>query len=324
MFSCCHPRLREEAQVALVLNILCGFSVDEIANAFMSGYAAIEKRITRSKKVLAGSKKLFEFASHRAFSARLPAVQRALYLLFNEGYHGASPETAVRVDLCHEAIRLVKVLLEHPQGRTPGTYALGALMCLDAARLPAGLDASGNLISFCDQERSHWNSALVAEGQRFLDLSATGSAITEYHVEAAIAWVHATAESIDKTDWGQIVSLYDTLVKIRPSPVVALNRAIAVGQHEGPLRGLEELSAIGDRDRLTKYPFYYAAIGEFNLRIGRCETARKYFQKASALARNQMERRFLEGRITACEYFTLPPNPATAGKQNDQHQVNPD
>src|SRR5215831_13820905 len=136
-FTCCHPRLPEEAQVALVLHILCGFSVSEIANAFVSTHAAIEKRITRAKKVLAKSKRLFEVAQEAEFSARLPAVLRALYLLFNEGYHGASPECAVRTELCREAMRLASILLQHPVGAVPATYALAALMCLNAARLPA-------------------------------------------------------------------------------------------------------------------------------------------------------------------------------------------
>ena len=175
MFSCCHPRLREEAQVALVLHILCGFSVNEIANAFVSSDAAIEKRISRAKKVLAGSKKLFDVSGADDFSGRLLAVQRALYLLFNEGYHGASPESAVRAELCQEAMRLTALLLEYPLAATPATHALAALMCLHAARLPGRVDASGSLISLFDQDRSRWDSRLVAEGQRFLDLSATSS-----------------------------------------------------------------------------------------------------------------------------------------------------
>ncbi len=301
MFSCCHPRLPEEAQVALVLHILCGFSVGEIANAFVSSDAAIEKRISRAKKLLAGSKRLFDVSGADDFSRRLPAVQRAFYLLFNEGYHGASPESAVRSGLCREAIRLTALLLEHPLAATPATLALAALMCLHAARLPARVDESGNLSSLFDQDRSRWDSRLAAEGQRFLDLSATGSELTEYHVEAAIASVHAMAYRTEDTDWGKIVSLYNTLMTIRPSPVVALNRAIAVAQHEGPERGLEEIRAINNSNRLATYPFYHAALGEFEFRSGRHETARKHFRQAVALARNPMERQFLEQRVGVCE-----------------------
>lgn len=301
MFSCCHPRSSEEAQVALMLNILCGFSVDEVAAAFVTTHSAMEKRMSRARKVLASSKRLFEVSAAAEFSTRLPAVQRALYLLFNEGYHGASSESAVRVDLCREAMRLTAILLEHPLGATPATYALAALMHLDAARLPTRTDSSGNLSSLFDQDRSQWDSGLIAEGQRLLDMSATGSDVSEYHVEAAIAWVHAKADSAEDTNWGHIVSLYEMLMRIRPSPVVALNRAIAIGLHEGPGRGLEEIRAIADSDRLAKYPFYFAALGEFESRSRKYEAAQEHFRKAAGLARNPMERSFLEKRIRACQ-----------------------
>jgi RNA polymerase sigma-70 factor (ECF subfamily) len=244
-FSCCHPRLAEESQIALILHILCGFSVGEVTCAFVSGHAAMEKRITRAKKVLAESERLFEIADSKDFPARLPAVQRALYLLFNEGYHGASTESAVRAELCQEAMRLTKVLLGHPLAATPATQALAALMHLQAARLPSRVDASGNLSSFFEQDRSQWDAGLIAEGQRLLDLAATGPELSEHHVEAGIAAIHATAPTAEKTDWRTIVSFYDTLMSIRPSPVVALNRAIAVAESEGPERGLQELRAIG-------------------------------------------------------------------------------
>jgi len=301
MFSCCHPRLPEEAQVALVLHILCGFSVGEIAGAFVSSHAAIEKRITRGKKALAVSKRLFDIVDADDFAARLPSVHRALYLLFNEGYHGASPESSVRVELCQEAMRLVALPLQHPLAATPSTHALAALLCLHAARLPARVDAAGNLRSLFDQDRSRWDQDLVTEGQRLLDLSATGDELTEYHLEAAIAAFHAMAQRAEDTNWAQIVLLYDQLAVVRPSPVVALNRAIAVAQLEGPERGLEELHAIADCDRLAGYPFYSAALGELELRSGRYEFAREYFRAAVALARNPMERRFLERRVAACK-----------------------
>src|SRR5262244_807980 len=220
MFSCCSPRLSEEAQVALILHILCGFSVDEIASAFVSSHAAIEKRITRAKKLLAASKRMFDVAAPAEFAARLPAVHRALYLLFNEGYHGASAETPVRAELCHEAMRLAALLLEHPLGSTPATYALSALMCFNAARLPARVNAAGNLTSLFDQDRSLWDRKLATDGIRLLELAATGRELTEYHVEAAIASVHARAPRAEDTDWTAIVLLYDMLMSVRPSPIV--------------------------------------------------------------------------------------------------------
>jgi len=300
MFSCCHPRLSQEAQIALVLHILCGFSVDEIASALVSAHSAVEKRITRAKKVLAKSKALFDVTKSADFSRRLPVVHNALYLLFNEGYHGANPKSAVRGELCREAMRLTAILLEHPLGATPATHALAALMCLHAARLPARVDADGDLSPFFDQDRSKWDQHLVEEGLKFLELSASGSELTEYHVEAAIASIHSTAREAANIDWAKIVSLYDVLITINPSPIVALNRAIGIGQLEGPERGLEELHRITNRDRLAAYPFYAAALGELELRCGRYESAGEHFRTALALARNEMERRFLKERLNAC------------------------
>ncbi len=299
MFSCCHPRLSEEAQVALILHILCGFSVREIASAFVSGHAAIEKRITRAKKVFVKSD-LFDVSETDNVAQRLPAVHRALYLLFNEGYHGASPEMAVRRELCREAMRLMSLFLRDPLQAMPATHALAALMCLHAARMPGRLDAAGNLSSFNDQDRSKWDRGLVVEGLRLLELSATGSELTEYHVEAAIASIHATAPRPEDTDWGRIVSLYDALTSLRPSPIVALNRAIAIAQRDGPEAGLETIRTTIDNERLAGYPFYHATLGELELRCGRCDVAREHFEASLVLARNPTERQFFEQRIAAC------------------------
>ena len=300
MFSCCHSRLAEEVPVALILNILCGFSVSEIAAAFVSSYSAIEKRLTRGKKVLSSSKKLFDVTSPSDFSARLPAVQRTLYLLFNEGYHGASAERTVRAELCREAMRLTAILLQHSYGGTPATYALAALMCLHAARLSARVDEFGHLSSWFDQDRSRWDQQLIAEGLRLMELSAQGPELTEYHLESAIASIHMSAARAEDTDWSRIVSLYDALMALRPSPIIALNRAIAIAQLEGPRRGLEEIQAIADGERLANYPFYSAALGESQLKCGDPDSARRHFQAALGMARSPMERQFFERRIRAC------------------------
>ena len=298
MFSCCHPKLSEEMQLALILNILCGFGADEIAGAFLSGRAAIEKRIARGKKVLATRKTLFDLGDGE-FTSRLSTVRRALYLLFNEGYHGACTESAVRADLCQEAMRLTALLAEHPAAATPATYALAALMYLHAARLPARVDAAGDLHALADQDRSRWDRRLVAEGLALFERSAAGYELTAYHVESAIAAVHAAADSLAAIDWARIVALYDQLMTIAPSPVVALNRAIAVGERDGPEQGLAAIAGIADKDRLAHYPFLAAAEGELELRRGRREAARAHFHTARGLARNDEERRFLEKRISA-------------------------
>jgi len=306
MFSCCHPHLAQEAQVALMLHILCGFSVAEIASALVSSHAAIEKRIARGKKTLARSRRLFDVTEPGEFSSRLPAVDTALYLLFNEGYHGANAAFAVRTELCREAMRLTAILLEHPLCATPRTYALAALMCLNAARLPGRIDASGNLSSLFDQDRSAWDRPLIGEGMSFLELSAQGSDAGEYHLEAAIASIHAAAHAIEDTDWAKVVSLYDSLMTMRPTPIIALNRAIAIAQRDGPDRGIEEIEAIADADRLTSYPFYWAALGEFELRRHRCGFAQEHFRAALTQARNDAERHFFSQRLQAAQTATRP------------------
>jgi predicted RNA polymerase sigma factor len=309
MFSCCHPRLHGDVQVALILNILCGFGVDEIASAFLVKPAAIEKRLSRGKKTLSESKRLFELTADD-FPPRLSAVQRALYLLFNEGYHGAHAQAAVRVELCVEAMRLVRLLVRHASAATPETHALAALMCLDAARLPGRIDEAGNLKALFEQDRSRWDANLIDEGLKLLGASATGDQLTAYHVEAAIAAHHTASRSAGETRWEEIVALYDTLLKIRPSPVVALSRAVAIAQHEGPARGLDAIAAIENTDRLEAYPFYAAARGELELRMGRPLRAQEHFRMALGLARNDGERRFLEQRLAACGRTPKPEGPA--------------
>lgn len=301
MFSCCHPRLAEEAQVALILNILCGFGASEIASALLSGQAAIEKRISRGKQTLAESKTLFDL-SDVEFTARLSTVRHALYLLFNEGYHGAAASGAIQLELCQEALRLTRLLVDYAPAATPTTAALGALMCLNAARLPGRVDAQGELLAFFEQDRARWDAELIAQGLALFEASASGSELSHYHVEAAIAVAHASAPSFAETDWSTVVSLYDRLLRVAPSPVVALNRAIALGHLAGPARGLAELREIADAERLRAYPFYAAALGEFELRLGHLNEARAQFSAALALARNDTERHFLHKRLAAASH----------------------
>ncbi len=300
MFSCCDPRLKEEVQVALVLNILCGFGAQEIAGAFLAGRAAVEKRIARGKQSLATSRRLFDLTDDDVAS-RLPVVERALYLLFNEGYHSVSADSVVRTDLCREAIRLTELLAGDPRTGTPSTHALAALMSLHAARLPGRLNGAGDLSALVDQDRSTWDAALIAHGIALLEQSARGSEISVYHLEAAIAAAHVQAPGVDHTDWNTIGELYDRLLVPAPSPVIALNRAIAVAQRDGPERGIDALRTMTGTERLAEYPFYRAAFGELELRRGRHNDARSHFEAAISLARNATERRFFEKRLRSCD-----------------------
>jgi predicted RNA polymerase sigma factor len=197
-------------------------------------------------------------------------------------------------------MRLAAMLLVHPDGATPETYALSALMCLNAARLPGRVDALGELQTLENQDRSSWDHGLVAEGLALLGRSASGPSVSQYHIEAAIAACHTTASDPAETNWSKVVELYDALIRVAPSPVVALNRAIAIAQVEGPERGLAEIAAIANCERLAAYPFYQAAMGELELRCGRYAGARQHFRAAVAVARNPAERGFLERRERAC------------------------
>jgi len=202
-------------------------------------------------------------------------------------------------------MRLVRLLVDHAPSATPTTYALAALMWLLAARLPARIDQAGNIKDLFEQDRSRWDEQLRSEGTRLFDRSASGEVVTEYHVEAAVAGMHAATDDVGDTSWGEIVQLYDALMKIRPSPVVALNRAMAIAHHRGPAQGLHAIRAIKDASRLATYPFYPAALGELELRCGHAEIARKHLQEARRLARNEAERRFLDNRIEECARQTL-------------------
>ncbi len=300
MFSCCDPALAPPAQVAVILKYLCGFSLREIAQAFLSSEAAVEKQLFRSRKALEEQGALFEVRDPSQVRERLPSVRSAVYLLFNEGYHGTHPQRAVREDLCHEAMRLGVLLSRLPEAAGPETQALLALFCLLAARLPARMDDDGNLLLLAEQDRGRWDRALVAEGLRRLDLSAEGEALTAFHIEAAIAARHALATSFAETDWASIRDLYDLLARRRPTPVVALNRAIAVGMADGPEAGLQALAEIGDRGRLARYPFLPAAVAEFELRAGRPERAAQHLRAALRLARNAAEEAVLARKLAAC------------------------
>ena len=299
MFSCCHPLLAEDVQIALILNLLCGFGAEEIARIHLASTAAIAKRISRGKKRLAESQRLFELSAGD-FTARLSAVHRALYLLFSEGYHSACDDAVIRADLCREAMRLIGLLVDHAPAATSESYALAALMYLGAARLPGRSNERGELMVLSEQDRSLWDEQLIADGLALLERSASGNELSEYHIEATIFGLHACARRAEDTPWAEIVRLYDLHLRVRPSPVVALNRAIAVAELEGPTKGLEAIAAIDDTERFGAYPFYAASLGELELRRGNRAVARGHFERALSLARNAAERTYLARRRADC------------------------
>jgi RNA polymerase sigma-70 factor (ECF subfamily) len=301
MFVCCHPFVPPEAQVALALKTLCGFSVPEIARAFLTSDAAIAKRLTRAKQKIAEAGIPFEIPAGAELQRRLDGVLQSLYLLFNEGYKASAGDKLVREDICAEAIRLAELLAAHPAGNQPKTHALLALMLLNAARTPARLDPEGQLLRLREQDRTLWDRRLIARGMLHFAQSAAGGELSEYHLQAGIAACHCRAQDYDSTDWPQILSLYDRLVATDPSPVIALNRAVALAEVAGPQAGIDAVRAIRDQESLENYYLFHAVLGDFEFRLSHLPEAAEHFQRAVALAALKSEQMFLAKRLEACE-----------------------
>lgn len=300
MFVCCHPVIPPEAQVALALKTLCGFSVTEISRAFLTSEAAVAKRLTRAKQKIQEEHVPFEIPAGDQLMRRLDSVLQSLYLLFNEGYKASGGDKLVREELCHEAIRLTELLAQHRAGNQPQTHALLALMLLNAARNPAREDHQGNLLRLEEQDRTRWDQRMIARGMLRLNQSAAGVEISQYHLEAGIAACHATAIDFQATDWERILSLYDRLIDVDDSPVIALNRAVALANVHGPQEGLKAVRAIRGSDKLAEYYLFYSVIGELEMRLNNREAATEQFRKAFELAETKSERAFLLKRLQQC------------------------
>jgi RNA polymerase sigma factor (sigma-70 family) len=300
MFVCCHPAIPADAQVALALKTLCGFSVAEIGHAFLTTEAAIAKRLTRAKQKIHQARIPFEIPAGGELGQRLDSVLQSLYLLFNEGYKASSGENLVREELCEEAIRLAELLMAHPAGNQPKTHALLALMLLNAARNPTRLDSEGNLLRLKDQDRTRWDQAMIVRGMFHFTQSAVGEELSEYHFEAGIAACHCAAKDYDSTDWQQILSLYDRLIEFDQSPVVALNRAVALANLRGPKAGLQAVRRIRGLNKLSSYYLLYAVQGEFEMRSGNLQAAAEQFRRSFELAETKSERAFLLKRLQRC------------------------
>jgi RNA polymerase sigma-70 factor (ECF subfamily) len=301
MFVCCHPLVPQEAQVALALKTLCGFSAAEIARAFLTSEAAIAKRLTRAKQKIRTAQVPFEIPVGEELTQRLDSVLQTLYLLFNEGYKASVGEQLIREELCREAIHLGTLLAEHPAGNRPKTHALLALMFLNAARMPARLDTDGNILRLKEQDRSCWDQPTIARGCFHLMQSTADDEASEYHLQAAIAGCHCAAKDYESTDWRQILSLYDRLLEMDDSPVVALNRAVAAANVHGPKAGIEAVEAILNQEQLNSYYLLYAVRGEFEAHLSNREAAIDCFRKSLELATIKSEQMFLSKRLQDLE-----------------------
>ncbi len=298
IFTCCHPAIDPMVQVALTLREVCGLTTDEVASAFLTSTTTMAQRIVRGKSKIRDAGIPFVVPTEGDLPDRLESVLAVIYLVFNEGYSASSGDSVTRVDLSGEAIRLGRLLVE----LLPDPEAIGllSLMLLQESRREARATIDGDIILLEDQNRSLWNAGLIAEGQSTVQRAISTRRFGAYTIQAAIAAVHAGAESADRTDWAQIVALYDALLSINPSPIVELNRAVAVAMRDGPEAGLNLVDAILKRGDLAEYHLSHAAKAELCRRAGRIADARAAFQKAIALVRQGPERRFLEQRLAAC------------------------
>jgi RNA polymerase sigma-70 factor (ECF subfamily) len=295
IFTCCHPALAPSAQVALTLREVCGLSTEEIASAFLTAAPTIAQRIVRGKAKIRDARIPYQVPSLPDLPERLDSVLAVIYLVFNEGYSASSGDSLTRPDLCEEAIRLGRLLVELLPD--PDVIGLLALLLFQDSRRAARTSPEGDLILLEDQDRSLWDRAKISEGTALVERAIASQRFGVYTIQAAIAAVHAEAATASATDWTQIVAGYDMLEGAAPSPVVALNRAVAVAMRDGPLAGLELIDAILADGQLIEYHLAHAARADLCRRLGRTADAREAYQKALALARQEPERRFLEKRL---------------------------
>jgi RNA polymerase sigma-70 factor (ECF subfamily) len=295
IFTCCHPALAPEAQLAMTLREVCSLTTEEIARAFLTKPPTIAQRIVRAKAKIRDARIPYEVPSERELPDRLDAVLRVVYLVFNEGYSASFGKTITRHDLCGEAIRLGRVLV----ALLPQAEAIGllGLMLLQDSRRAARTSATGELILLEDQDRSLWNREQIAEGVALVQRALSMGQVGAYTIQAAIAAAHAQAPTAAATDWSQIVNLYSLLLQAEPSPVIELNRAVAVAMRDGPSAGLELIDAILKRGDLETYHLAHSARADLCRRLGRTKEARTSYQRALSLTQQEPERRFLEKRL---------------------------
>jgi RNA polymerase sigma-70 factor (ECF subfamily) len=297
IFTCCHPALAPDAQIALTLREVCGLTTEEIARAFLTPAPTLAQRIVRAKHKIRAAKIPYQVPEPQELGERLDVVLRVIYLVFNEGYTASSGSTVTRQDVSREAIRLGRLLVELLP-REPEAQGLLALMLLHESRRAARTDTEGDVILLDDQDRSLWNREEIAEGARLVERSVSARrAPGPYAIQAAIAALHAEAPTPDATDWNEIVGFYDLLMSSEPSPVVELNRAVALAMRDGPQAGLAAVDAILARGELGDYRLLHATRAELCRRLGRTDEARAAFTRALELTQQEPERRFLQKRL---------------------------
>lgn len=301
IFTCCHPSISPDSQIALALKTLCGFSIPEIAKAFLTTEENINKRLVRARQKIRENKIPFEVPKGGGLEKRLQTVLETIYLLFNEGYSASKGDEIIRYELCEEAIRLAQIIVEHPGiERKENVYALLSLMFLNASRFKAREDSEGNLLTLAEQNRSLWNRELRGNGLYYLDKAAKNGSISAYHVLAAISAQHCIAPDYESTDWRGILELYGSLLQFDNSPVVLLNRAIALSKVEGAEKALAELERIEDNSSIKSYHLFYSTQAEFFMHLNQFDKAIDSLQKALKLTSVKSEKALLDKKINGC------------------------
>jgi RNA polymerase sigma-70 factor (ECF subfamily) len=293
MFAICHPSIPVEAQIGLSLRILCGFGIDEIADAFLTSKDTINKRLFRAREKLREENIAVALPSPQEIPLRMEAVLTTLYLLFNEGYHSTSTNTVLRKDLCVEAMRLNHMLVEYPLTNVPEANALLALMCFHASRFDARTGERGEVILYADQDKSLWNLELVSTGEQYLNASARGSRLSKYHLEAAIAWWH-THDDDHPGKWEHVLQLYNQLLQVEYSPTAALNRTYALSRANSVAEAIREAEKL----QLTSDHFYFALLGELYKTVD-VQKARQHFERALSLARSEPDREIMQRKLAS-------------------------
>lgn len=296
IFACCHPAIPYESQIALTLKTLCGLSVSEIANSFLTTDETISKRLYRAREKIREEKISLEAPVPANLPGRLDAVLHTLYLLFNEGYNSSHPDQLIRHDLCEEAMRLCLLLINNPATYSPQAQALLALMCFQASREEARIGEDGGIRLLKYQDRSRWSKPLIEKGRYYLEKSAEGEQFSTYHIEAAIAGCHAAAGTFEDTDWSRIIQLYQILAEIKPGAIVDLNKAIAIGYGRSAEEGLLALKEI---KALQNHYLYYAAMGDFYYEVGDLALATQCYHQAISLTQSNTEKKLLRSKLSS-------------------------